>query len=680
MKSITTIFGLLFSILVYAQEITLEEIMDYSFPTSLTASESEDYVTWVENRNGIRNVYYAKGPGYEPKKLTQYAEDDGQDIGNLVFTEDHQSIVFVRGGAPNRRGEYPNPTSNPAGYKQEIYIAALDTGFPRLIDEGSSPLVRDTTVIYLKQGTVWQVSLNGGDPVKLFEVRGGVSSLRLSPDQSKLAFVNGRGDHSFIGVYDLNSGGLSFMSPSIDEDSNPVWSPDGKKLAFLRTPHESPQIFVPLRSSLPFSIWVADVSTGTSKQVWKAEEGLGSAFRFISALNQIFWTADDYIIFPWERDGWTHLYAIDAVGGKAQLLTPGDFEVQFVSIASDQRTILYSSNQDDINRQHIWQVVPGQSPKQLTKGEGIEWAPVMDGTGNIFMLGSTGIQPAGVQRIDGSKSVNLSDPIDYPSDQLVEPKGIVFTASDGMKIHGQLFLPKDLSKADRRPAVLFFHGGSRRQMLLGFHHRGYYHHAYAMNQYLASRGYVVLSVNYRSGIGYGMEFREAINYGAGGASEFNDVLGAGLFLQNHPNVDAERIGLWGGSYGGYLTALGLSRASDLFKAGVDIHGVYDWNAVIKNFIPSYNKLEDPAFTKLAYDSSPIASMDTWKSPVLLIHGDDDRNVPFSETVNKAEALRKQGVYFEQLIFPDEVHGFLLHSNWLKAYEGTADFFDRMLKN
>ena len=215
---------------------------------------------------------------------------------------------------------------------------------------------------------------------------------------------------------------------------------------------------------------------------------------------------------------------------------------------------------------------------------------------------------------------------------------------------------------------------------MGFHHRGYYHNAFAMNQYLASQGYIVLSVNYRSGIGYGMEFREALNYGARGASEFNDVLGAGLYLQNMDMVDAEKIGLWGGSYGGYLTALGLAKASDLFAAGVDIHGVHDWNVVIRNFVSSYDASTQKEVAELAYQSSPMPYVKDWRSPVLLIHGDDDRNVPFSETVDIVEALRKQGVYHEQLIFPDEVHGFLLHQNWMRAYLATADFFNRMLKN
>jgi dipeptidyl aminopeptidase/acylaminoacyl peptidase len=145
-------------------------------------------------------------------------------------------------------------------------------------------------------------------------------------------------------------------------------------------------------------------------------------------------------------------------------------------------------------------------------------------------------------------------------------------------------------------------------------------------------------------------------------------------------VDPDRIGLWGGSYGGYRTALGLARASDLFAAGVDIHGVHDWNVGIRTFVPSYNPLEDPDFARIALEASPMAHVDRWRSPVLLIHGDDDRNVAFLETVRLAEALRHRDVHVELLVFPDEVHSFLVHENWVRAYEATADFFDRKLKN
>src|SRR5213075_2294197 len=194
-------------------------------------------------------------------------------------------------------------------------------------------------------------------------------------------------------------------------------------------------------------------------------------------------------------------------------------------------------------------------------------------------------------------------------------------------------LPKNLNPGEKRPGVLFFHGGSMRQMLLGWHYMYYYSNSYAMNQYLASRGYIVLSVNYRSGIGYGRAFREAPGRAGRGASEYQDVVGAGKYLQSRADVNPARIGLWGGSYGGYLTALGLARNSDLFAAGVDLHGVHDWTKVIGNFENRPGAPDSKEAEKLAFESSPNASVTTWKSPVLLIHGDDDRNVPFDQTVD-----------------------------------------------
>jgi len=125
-------------------------------------------------------------------------------------------------------------------------------------------------------------------------------------------------------------------------------------------------------------------------------------------------------------------------------------------------------------------------------------------------------------------------PADFPTDSLVVPQPVIYTASDGMQIHGQLFLPADLQPGQKRKAVVFMHGGSRRQMLLGWHYRDYYYNAYAMNQFLANQGYIVFSINYRSGIGYGQAFRMAVNQGAGGASEFHDVEGAGSVPAHAP--------------------------------------------------------------------------------------------------------------------------------------------------
>ena len=170
-----------------------------------------------------------------------------------------------------------------------------------------------------------------------------------------------------------------------------------------------------------------------------------------------------------------------------------------------------------------------------------------------------------------------SVPADFPSSALAVPQSVQLPERANVAAHGILFLPPPDAGDHPHPALIFMHGGPVRQMLLGWHYMDYYSNAYAFNQYMASRGYVVLALNYRSGIGYGLNFREAEHYGAAGASEYNDLLAAADYLRGRSDVDQTRIGLWGGSYGGYMTALGLSRNSNLFSVGVDLHGVHDWH-------------------------------------------------------------------------------------------------------
>jgi dipeptidyl aminopeptidase/acylaminoacyl peptidase len=352
-----------------------------------------------------------------------------------------------------------------------------------------------------------------------------------------------------------------------------------------------------------------------------------------------------------------HLYSISTEGGEPALLTPGEFEVEFAGLAHEGREVVYSSNQDDIDRRHVWRVIVAANggPSSVTKGAGIEWMPVAIEGGIAYLRSDARLPARATVQVGTGGARDLAPGLiaaDFPAASLVDPQPVVIPAADGMPIHCQLFLPQGAG-AGKRPALVFFHGGSRRQMLLGWHYMYYYNNAYALNQFLAAQGYVVLSVNYRSGIGYGLNFREAINYGPSGASEYNDVIGAGLYLRSRTDVDPERIGLWGGSYGGYLTALGLARGSDLFRAGVDFHGVHDWSK-LRVFEPGSPE------ARTALESSPMASVDTWRSPVLLIHGDDDRNVPFGETVRLVEALRARKVDLEQLIFPDEIHDFLAY--------------------
>lgn len=668
-----------------AQEsFTLEQLLSAPFPSGL-ASGRTGTIAWVFNHRGVRNIWVAEPPGYQPRQLTVYDKDDGQEITGIQFTPDGSSVIYLRGGAPNRQGEIPNPTSDPAGAERAIWVIRLPAGAPRkLAMSGGFALTPEgREIAYVAQGAIWSLALDSGaTPRSLVKARGGLGSLRFSPDGSRLAFVSNRGSHAFVGVYDVRARTIRWMDPGVDDDAEPAWSPDGRQIAFLRIPAQfTPRLFVAEREGEPWSIRVADATTGASREIFRAVKGQGSVFREIVG-RQLHWTSDGFLVFPWERDGWTHLYAVAAGGGEPRLLTPGEGEVEFVALKPDGRTLVYNANHSDISRRDLYEVTAGGNPRPLTTGNFVEWAPTPSGDGRqIALLRSDArgaARPALLPAAGGPVRDLVPLPAEFPAARLIEPEEVTITAADGMKIPVQLFLPRGIRPGERRPALAFFHGGSRRQMLPAWNYGEYYHNAYALNQYLASRGYVVISVNYRSGIGYGMEFREALNYGAGGGSEFNDVLGAGEYLKARPDVDPAKIGLWGGSYGGYLTAMGLSRASNLFAAGVDFHGVHDWNNGIRNFIPAYDPLKQVEAARLALQSSPMGSLDGWRSPVLLIHGDDDRNVAFTETGTLVEQLRRRGVEHEILVFPDEVHGFLLHSTWLKAYGATAEFFRRKL--
>jgi dipeptidyl aminopeptidase/acylaminoacyl peptidase len=682
----------------------LEQILAAPFPSEMLASPGGGKLAWVLNVRGVRNLWVAEPPDYRGRQVTRYDKDDGQAIGGLEWTPDAKTILYVRGSGSNRQGEVPNPTSDPAGAEQVVWRVALDGGGPGepvKIGLGSGVAVSPRGVggggdglALVHGGKIFWAPLGGpaDKPVEmtpLVQSRGTSKQLRWSPDGSRLAFISDRGDHALLGIYDRTAKTLRWVSPSVDHDQDPVWSPDGSRIAFLRMPASSRvTLFHSNLAGPPWSILVADAATGTAKTVWRAREGAGSSFQEMVAANQLLWGAGDRLVFPWEGDGWLHLYSVPAQGGEATLLTPGSFEVENVVLTPDRSEVIFNSNQDDIDRRHLWRVkVAGGPPAAVTKGQGIEWLPAVTSDGKAlawFQAGARRPAEAVIRLggLGGGEARPLAPgaiPADYPANALVEPEPVIFTAADGMPIHAQLFRPKGIARSARRPALLFFHGGSHRQMLLGWNPISYYYNAYAMNQFLASRGYLVLSVNYRSGTGYGLAFREAPGQGADGGSEFNDVLGAGLWLRARPDVDPTRIGLWGGSYGGFLTALGLARASDLFAAGVDLHGVHDWNVGIRTFVTSYDPLERPDEARLAFESSPMAWLDGWRSPVLVIHGDDDRNVAFIQTVKLVEALRKRGVTVEQLIFPDEIHGFLTWNHWLEAYRAAAEFFDRKLK-
>ncbi|HUB80858.1 MAG TPA: prolyl oligopeptidase family serine peptidase [Bryobacteraceae bacterium] len=675
---------------------TVEQVMSSPFPTGLTAAAAGSRVAWVFDARGVRNIWVADGPDFahSARQVTHYAGDDGQPVVSLRLTPDGKTVVYAVGSELNGHHESANPASWTKGAKQQVFAAGVEAGSaPRLLGDMGCPEedCEDIEIspdgqraVWAAENKLWLASVDGKQRAKELTVVRGISvQPKWSPDGKEIVFVSLRDSHSLICIYDFGAESIRYLAPSVDKDSMPRWSPDGQRVAFVRTPGDENKLpLIPVRPA-PWSIWVADAATGEGREVWKSGNKLEDSIPELASLH---YAAGGRIVFASEQDGRNHLYSADP-RGKTTLLTPGDFDVEDVTLSADKEWVIYSSNQNDVDRRHLWRVpVAGGRPQQaVTGGETIEWSPVMTGDGtSILCLGSTATSPAMPYVVTPSGREMIAAqalPADFPSSSLVVPRQVLFKSEDGLTLHGQLFVPRHAG--GKLPGLVFMHGGPPRQMMLGFHYMDYYHNSYAENQYLASRGYAVLSVNYRLGIMYGRAFREAPNTIWRGAAEYQDVVAAGKYLQSLAEVDKDRVGLWGGSYGGFLTALGLARDSDLFKAGVDFHGVHDWSVFLTQE-PFFGSLasrppDAEAAVKLAWESSPDASVDTWRSPVLLIHGDDDRNVPFSQTVDLVQRLRAHHVPFEQLIIPDEIHGFLRWKDWVRAYGATADFFDRTLK-
>jgi dipeptidyl aminopeptidase/acylaminoacyl peptidase len=668
-----------------------QSIADYlspAFPTSLVANHNGDAVAWVFNKQGVRNVYYGFPESNRFVALTKYTEDDGVEINSLVFNKTDDKIYFVKGNTVNTKGEPANPAQLQYSTEQTIFCIDLKTQELKKIVKGSSPVLSpdDKLLVFNQGGKIMKLDLSIADapPSVLFQSRGSNGHIQFNPQGTLISFVSNRDEHAFVGVYDLKANKVRFADPSTYVDADPVWSPEGTQLAFVRkvfVRHNFP--FIPKTSAQPWQIRVVDLQSNNAQTIFTADKGMGSVFveDIPASSNPILWTKDNHIVFPWEKTGWVHLYSVEVNSKKVQALTTGNGEVESLTLAPDNNTIYFVSNIGDSNRRHVYKVdCVANHFVNLTPGKGIEYAPVVLKNG-IAMLQATSQRPSWPVYLKNNQTSILAEhlfPDQFPK-QLSVPSTILITAKDKQKAPAQIFLPSNYDPSKKYPAVIFLHGGSRRQMLEGFNYSSYYSNAYAVSEYFAQHGYIAMQLNYRSGIGYGLNFREAPKTGMAGGAEVNDLIAAGEYLATRKDVDAKSIAVWGGSYGGYLTAHALARRSDLFKVGVDIHGVHNWNDEEPTFAPWYDSLRYPSFAQGAYASSPMYFAKNWKSPVLFMHGDDDRNVPFTETIHMIHYLRAKGVDVEEKVLPDEIHGFLMYKSWLMVDEKTIEFINRKLK-
>jgi len=662
---------------------SIAQVMQAPFPSSLIAARDAKAVAWVFDARGSRNVWVADAAhGMTGRAVTTFTGDDGLNIGELAWSPDARLLAFTRAGSLEDERPANTDSSAEGPAPREVWLAPSSGGGARKVHSGHSPVFSPDgrRLVFLDGTRIWSYATDGATaPQTLLIDEGEVASATFSPAGERLAFVSSRVGHSLIGVYDFATRHIAWMSPSLDADSAPAFSADGSRLAFIRVPAETVPAFVTRRAGQPWSIWVADIATGAAERVWRAEAGAGSLFEPTQSEQNLLWTQGDRLVFPWERTGWLQLYAVAARGGAALPLTSGAFEIAHLALSTDRSRLVYSSNQDDRERLHVWSLdLDHGHPIRVARDSAIEDAPQMSPDGTLYALRSDATQPlAPVMLVRGrwQPLAPGSVPRSFPETQLVKPESVSFPATDGQQAYGQIFLPRGADHPLKHAAILFFHGGPEREMLLGFHPMDAYSFMYALDEYFVSEGYVVLCVNYRGGSGYGLDFREAQGTGPAGASELNDLTGAIAYLKARPDIDPRRIGIWGGSYGGLMTALGLARASSDLAAGVDYAGLYNW----VGFLQAIGLPAGPEATHLALASSPSATIDAWKSPVLVVQADDDRDVPFSQSAELIEALRTHHIDHEEMILPNEIHDLSRYASWMSFFEATDRYFERHLQ-
>jgi dipeptidyl-peptidase 4 len=748
---------------------SFKQFLSPASPQEVVAARKADRVAWVDYAEGKRNAYTASAPLFTPVRITNFLKDDGIMMSGVRISDDGSTVIFMRGEAANREGWFPNPTADPNGPEHAVWAARTSGGAAwRVVDATNPELAPDgSSILFVKAGQIYRAKLTPVKPAsevdrgeKAFISEWGVQSdPQWSPDGRKIAFVSTRTDHSFIVVYDVATRTVKYLSPSVDFDTMPMWQSDSKRLVFVRRPglpfgqqaqqgnggiglpngpaaaaaqagrgggrgnrgaaaapaattppaaaaavvNNSPGLMrATFRGGYTLAIYKADVTTGEAQETWHNQPNDTLVSNLFNAH-----LAGDLLVFPFNVGGgrgggrgaagrgaatpppaaetpaapvdeWERYYSLNIMDAAARpvLLTTTDGLIEnqtSVAYSADGKTLYYCTNAKDIELRHIWSVpVTGGTPVQITTGEGVETYPAPLSSGKYLatlsaswkLPQSLGVWKLAAQPAEQKIVFPTSRP-GFPIEAHVKPEIVITKAADGMEIHNQIFLPKDLKPGERRPAIVFVHGGPQRQMMPAYHYMQFYHWAYGINEWLANQGYVVMSINYRSGVGYGRSFRNAPKTGGAGNSEYQDVLAGGKYLQTRSDVDPNRIGIWGLSYGGVLTSQALARNSDIFKAGVDLAGVHLWGSSL-----------DPA--SVSYQSSTIGAIDGWKSPVLLIQGDDDRNVAFQQMTGLVQLLRARDVYYELIVFPDDVHESLLHSRWIYTLGRMETFLHKFL--
>ncbi|MHB8574373.1 MAG: S9 family peptidase [Dehalococcoidia bacterium] len=513
---------------------------------------------------------------------------------------------------------------------------------------------------------LYRMTDTGAEVVRLFEHPAGMSEPAWSPDGATIAFRSRERGWDQIWTIGIDGGAAHRLTTLPADNADLQWSPGARFIAYTS-----------IRDDLHRrDLYTVDATTGAERNLTAGTPGFNLAPAWAPNGGRL--------AFLSERDGFLHVYVLHVASGEVRQLTEGPWEdgglhgqaPRHLCWSSDGTRLAFLRNRDGCFDVMLIQV-DGGGPRRISSGDGnwgiVGWLP--DGASLLASFDSP-VQPPDLWRLtaDGDVPEQLTFSAGgFPPSELVTPERAAYTARDGRTIAGLLYRPRGFD--GRRPALVVPHGGPSSQFATAWR---------PIFQIFAQQGYAVFGPDFRGSTGYGREFREA-NFGEWGNADLWDVVDAAGYLRGLNWIDADRIGVYGGSYGGYMVLCALARSPETFRCGVDLFGDSEIAESYRHGdrvgrLDLHRQMGGPDNAAEAYRrGSPIYQAERVEAPLLILHGRDDKRVVPLMSERMVEALTIEGKFFEQHFYEGEGHGFRRPANKKDSLERTLRFLKRHLE-
>ena len=492
---------------------------------------------------------------------------------------------------------------------------------------------------------------------------------KQAPPAEKAAAETGDGEGR--GPQAAARGGQGRAGEPRDRDvqlSQPLWSEDGTRAILAARAADNKDRW----------ILALDPATGKTRVIVNEHDDawVGGPGAFTMG-----WMKDNKsIYFQSERTGYAHLYTIAYEGGEPKQLTSGKWEVTGVQLSDDKsRFLLTTSEVHPGERQFYSMPADGGERTKITSMPGSNQVFVAPDEKMLALIYSFSNKPPELYVAENrpgavAKKITSSPAPEFWNYSWIDPPIVTFKARDGAEVYARMYKPKNFKKGG--PGVIFVHGAGYAQNV----HRYWasYYREYMFHHLLMENGFLVMDVDYRASSGYGRDWRTAI-YRHMGGKDLDDQVDAAAWMVREQGVDAKKIGLYGGSYGGFITLMALFTQPDVFAAGAALRPVTDWAHYNHGY--TSNILNVPQKDAEAYKkSSPIYFAQNLKGALLICHGMVDVNVHFQDTVRLVQRLIElRKTNWELAVYPVEDHGFVEPTSWADEYKRILKLFETNLK-